>query len=155
MMDSILIFTDCCEAVCDLTDSDAGVLFKALLRYGAGKGVDLEDITYGALPMFKILKGQIDRAEIKHLETIERRSEAGKKGGIASGESRRKQAEANASKAKQNEAKRSNASKREANASKTKLPNPNPNPNPNRFYTHNACACEEDGFDDIKEALME
>ncbi|MCQ2286507.1 MAG: DUF6291 domain-containing protein [Bacteroidales bacterium] len=148
-MDAMLIFTDCRDAVWDRTDSDAGVLFKALLLHGTGEEMDESEVPYAALPMYKILKRQIDRADIKYKETLEKRSAAGKK----SGEVRRNKAEQRRTMMNSVQLCLNEREQTQTNANKRELPNPNPNPNPN-LYTHYARAHEDD-YSDLRYGLLE
>lgn len=87
-----------------LSDTEAGQLIKHLLAYVNDENLELED-RYLKLA-FEPIKMQLERDLEKYEKVKERRSEAGKKGGLKSGESRKQieANEANASLVKQNEA---------------------------------------------------
>lgn len=63
-----------------LTDEDAGILIKALLRY-AQDGLEPDDLLpYAIEGVFQLMAGQIDRGLEAYAKTAKDRSEAGKKG---------------------------------------------------------------------------
>ena len=130
--DSFIVYTEIREPLADLTDEQMGKLFRALLDYVAdGKRPGFR----GSMRMaFAFITQSVDRSLEKYQEISERRSAAGRAGGIASAEARKisKQNEANqanatfASNDEANEANQANASK----SSKAKLPYPYPYPYP-------------------------
>lgn len=118
---SMLIMCDDYEMYDQLSNEDAGRVFKALMhKYGAGEEPEEGTMSAFASFAFSVLSKQIDRSEKKY----KAKSEAGKAGGEKSGEVRSKRE----AKAKQNEA---NSKQSEADEKQNELPNPNPNPNPN------------------------
>jgi hypothetical protein len=99
---SFLLYADYMHTILKLPDAKAGKLFKMILEYVNDKNPTTEDILVDIA--FEPIKQQLKR-DLKHWENKKViRSEAGKKGGIKSGEARNKANEANASKLKQNEA---------------------------------------------------
>lgn len=104
---SFVLYTDYSESVDELTDEEAGKLFKALLHYEKVRTVDdLDRVVY---THFSYIKKQLDRDRTKWEEIKEKRIESGKKGGINSGITRSKclineANEASASQSKQTEA---------------------------------------------------
>ena len=94
MKDSFVFYTEYREAVRCMTDEQAGMLLKALISYTDSDVVELTDPTVNMF--FLAIKPRMDRDREKWEETVEKRKEAGKKGGIARAES--------ASKAKQTQA---------------------------------------------------
>ncbi len=98
MKDSFLIFTDNLDVVSELSDSEAGVLLKAIAQY----------VTTGTTPelpklvkvVFTPIKNSIDRNNKKYIDVVEKRKQAGKMGGQAKA-SKSKQVLASASKTKQ------------------------------------------------------
>ena len=109
MKDSFVFYTEYREAVRCMTDEQAGMLLKALISYTDSDVVELTDPTVNMF--FLAIKPRMDRDREKWEETVEKRKEAGKKGGIARAES--------ASKAKQTQAKPSKRKQSQANASKS------------------------------------
>jgi len=104
---SVLLYCDIIHTVEALDDQEAGILFKHYLRYIN----DLDPVAPDKLTqiVFEPIKQNLKRDLKKWESALNSRSEAGRIGGIKSGETRRKQ----------NEAKRSNASKNEANEAVT------------------------------------
>lgn len=100
---SIVIYSDWQSIFEQLDDVEAGKLIKHFFNYVNDKNPQLED---RLLKMaFEPMKLQLKRDLSKWEQTKLRRSEAGKKGGLKSGETRKNEAnEANASFVKQNEA---------------------------------------------------
>ena len=118
---SMLIMCDDYEMYDQLSNEDAGKVFKALMhKYGAGEDPKDGSMSAFASFAFSVLSKQIDRSSKKY----KAKAEAGKAGGEKSGEVRSKRE----AEAKQNEA---NTKQNEASAKQNELPNPNPNPNPN------------------------
>lgn len=94
-------------------DAEARLKFyESIVSYAKTKEMpaDLNNYERG---IFKAIKNDIDRLDEKYEETKRKRSEAGRKGGLRSGEvrSKTKQNEANASFVKQNEANEATISK--------------------------------------------
>lgn len=78
MKDSFLIYTENAEIVSELSDAQAGMLFKALFAYQAGNEPEIEDLATKIV--FKTMRRQIDKCNDRYEETRRKRSEAGKKG---------------------------------------------------------------------------
>ncbi len=87
---SFVLHKDSLEILPDLTDEQAGKLFKAIYAYQIDEETKLDQIIK---MVFLPFKNQFARDDSKYLETCERRAIAGSKGG--------KQKVANASKSKQ------------------------------------------------------
>ena len=87
---SFVLHKDSLDILPDLTDDQAGKLFKAIHAYQIDDEITLDQITK---MVFLPFKNQFIRDDGKYLETCERRAVAGSKGG--------KQKVANASKCKQ------------------------------------------------------
>ena len=87
---SFLLHIDSLDILDDLTDEQAGLLFKAIKKYKKEEPVELDQIVK---MVFLPFKNQFDRDNEKYLKTCEKRAIAGSKGG--------KQKLANASKCKQ------------------------------------------------------
>lgn len=104
---SFIIYTDWKQDFEFLTDAEAGKLIKHLLQFASDENPSLENeerlLQYAAQKMKAVMKKDLKKYEA----VVQKRSEAGKKGGINSGKSRTsKQNEANeaiASNPKQNE----------------------------------------------------
>ena len=132
---SMLIMCDDYEMYDQLSNEDAGKVFKALMhKYGAGEDPKDGSMSAFASFAFSVLSKQIDRSSKKYKAKVE----AGKAGGEKSGEVRRKceaEMKQNEANTKQNEANtkqnEANTKQNEASAKQNELPNPNPNPNPN------------------------
>ena len=90
---SFILHIDSLDVLDDLTDKQAGALFKAIKAHHKGAEVALDAITKIA---FSPLKNQFIRDDEKYRITCEQRAAAGSKGG--------KQKVANASKSKQEQA---------------------------------------------------
>lgn len=104
---SFIIYTDWKQDFEFLTDAEAGKLIKHLLQFASDENPSLENeerlLQYAAQKMKAVMKKDLKKYE----EVIQKRSEAGKKGGVNSGKSRTSKQneanEANASTPKQNE----------------------------------------------------
>lgn len=104
---SFIIYTDWKQDFEFLTDEEAGKLIKHLLRFASDENPCLEEedrlLQFAAQKMKSVMKKDLKKYEA----VIQKRAEAGKKGGVSSGKSRtskQKEAnEANASDTKQNE----------------------------------------------------
>ena len=108
---TILIYTEDFDDLEELTDSDAGILLKAILQY-MNDGTETERLNDAgdARVMFRYIRRRIDRDKKKYAEICQKRAESGRKGGFA------KQANlANASKCQQNLANPSKAKQNLAN----------------------------------------
>lgn len=102
---SIILYVDLIHTFEALEDGEAGRLIKHLFRYVN----DLSPVAPDKITQiaFEPIKQQLKRDLVKWKETTDIRANSGRLGGIKSGESRRKQKEANeasASKSKQKEA---------------------------------------------------
>lgn len=90
---SFVLYCDIGQHLSLLSDADAGLLFKAIVRYAdTGEPPQLPPI---AAMAFSFIRAQIDRDQEKWNTTREKRRAAGKSGGIKSGESRQRNIEAN------------------------------------------------------------
>lgn len=117
---SMLIMCDDYEMYDQLSDEDAGKVFKALMhKYGAGEEPEEGAMSAFASFAFSVLSKQIDRSSKKY----KAKADAGRAGGEKSGEVRSKRE----AETKQNEA---NTKQNESEVKQNELPNPNPNPNP-------------------------
>lgn len=117
---SFLLYGDQLEQIQTLTMQQRGLLLTALMEAACGdmpRQGEMDPVVYVA---FSFIWAQVQRDKKKYAETSARREEAGRKGGIASGDIRRQQAEANGSKQKPGEANRSKPKQNEANGSKVK-----------------------------------
>lgn len=103
---SFVLYTDLLETVSKLPDNKAGKLFKIILEYVNDNNPTVEDVLIQVA--FEPIKQQLKRDLKKWEKERSNRSDAGKIGGIRSGEARR-------SKTKQNEALLQNAKQTEAN----------------------------------------
>lgn len=84
-----------------MTDEDAGILLKAIMAHADGEKVECESLPNSVQILLPLIANQIDRADAAYQETVERRKEAGRKGGLA------KQSNAKQSQAKLNNSKHS------------------------------------------------
>lgn len=76
---SFVLYTDSSEVIDILTDEQAGVLLKSIMKYVKGEPVpEMDAVTKVA---FIPIKNHIDRDTEKYNDTCEKRREAGKKGG--------------------------------------------------------------------------
>lgn len=91
---SFIIHKDSLSVLDELTDAQAGQLFKAIKSYQTEQDYELDNVLRIAFASFK---NQFIRDAEKYAETVERRREAGSKGGQA-----KQQNLANASNSKQN-----------------------------------------------------
>lgn len=100
---TIVVYSDWAAIFDQLEDHEAGKLIKHFFKYVNDENPELDD---RLLKMaFEPIKLQLKRDLSKWEETKKRRAEAGRKGGLKSGETRKIEAnEANASFDKQNEA---------------------------------------------------
>lgn len=109
---SFVVYAEIKETIDELTDEEVGKLFRGMVEYQAtGEVPEFTGILKFA---FIPVRQQMDRNNSKWQRTRERRAEAGRRGGVKSGESRRNEAneanEANASNEKRDEANEANAS---------------------------------------------
>jgi len=98
---SFLLHFDSLEILNELSDEEAGQLFKAIKAHHKGEELTLSPLVRVAFSSFK---NQFVRDEKKYQETCKRRAEAGSKGGIAKA-SNAKQKVAKGSNTKQSVAK--------------------------------------------------
>lgn len=106
---SFLLHIDSLDILDDLTNGQAGVLFKAIKAYQHNEDFDLDSIVKIAFSPFK---NQFARDDEKYIKTCERRAIAGAKGG--------KQKVANASKCKQEVANLADSNNKNKNKTKNK-----------------------------------
>lgn len=100
--DSFVLYNSYYDLIEDLDMEQRGALLTAILEHSLGiEQTDLDPITKLA---YRVIASQLDRDRNKWERTCKKRAEAGRKGGIASGQAR--------SKTKQNEANEAKASKR-------------------------------------------
>ena len=74
---SFILYTNYFDILKDLSDSDLGIMFRAILSYKTTGSYELPSHLQLA---FKFLKNQLDIDNEKWLKTKEKRSQAGKKG---------------------------------------------------------------------------
>lgn len=80
MKESFVLYTEILETVRDMSDEEAGVLFKAILHHEADEEyVPGEDHREAAVA-FSFIRRQLDRLDQKYEEMVEKRREAGKSG---------------------------------------------------------------------------
>ena len=94
---SFILHVDSLDILSDLSDDQAGKLFKAMLAFHKGEEIELDPLTKIA---FSFFKNQFIRDNEKYIKTCEARAQAGSKGG-----KQKQQNLANASKSKQKVAK--------------------------------------------------
>lgn len=94
---SFILHVDSLGVLSDLSDEQAGKLFKAMLAFHKGEEIELDPLTKMA---FSFFKNQFIRDNEKYIKTCEARAQAGSKGG-----KQKQQNLANASKSKQKVAK--------------------------------------------------
>lgn len=109
---SFLLHIDSLDILDDLTDGQAGVLFKAIKAYQHNEDFPLDSVVKIAFSPFK---NQFSRDDEKYAKTCERRAIAGSKGG--------KQKVANASKSKQKVASVADTNNKNKNKTKNKSDN--------------------------------
>jgi len=80
---SFVLYADSLDVVEMLTDEQAGILFKAIMRYKSG--LDLPDMDGMTKVAFVAIKTYLDRDAERYEQICEKRREAGKKGGILKG----------------------------------------------------------------------
>jgi hypothetical protein len=109
---SFLLHIDSLDILDDLTNGQAGVLFKAIKAYQHEEDFPLDSVVKIAFSPFK---NQFSRDDEKYIKTCERRAIAGSKGG--------KQKVANASKCKQEVANVADSKNKNKNKTKNKSDN--------------------------------
>ena len=129
MKNSFVLYTEINEVLKELTNEEKGIIFQAILDYQiSGEAPTLpKDLKL----FFITIKTDLDKNNAKYLETVEKRKEAGRKGGEAKG-----------SKSKQNVANLANAKNGKQNvanlANVANLPdNDNDNVNDNVLLVNN------------------
>lgn len=145
----MLLYLEHVEAVLPiLTLEDRGALFTALYEHAAtGAAPDLTDRP-AAQAAYAIMSAALDRNAARYTEICEKRAESGKRGGIKSGERRRKTKQtkqmkqmldtpsslkSQAPEAAPLEANEANEAIHNHNPNHNHKPNQNPNQNPNYF----------------------
>ena len=127
-----MMYHDDCRALGALTDASFRRVIEGMLRYSeTGEEPELPEATERVV--FGLMRNKIDADDIRY----QRRVEAGRKGGLHSGEVRR-------SNAKQNEVTRSNAKQSEVNEPTT-TPNPTPTPTPTTTPNPNTSLSPREG----------
>ena len=104
---SFLLYSDYIEHLECLTDEECGILMKSVFRYVGSK--DCPELSGAVKMAFSFIKQQLDRDSEKYDRIVERRREAGRKGGLKKAQNNQtvananfvKQTVANDSKAKQ------------------------------------------------------
>lgn len=110
---TVCFFRDLFKTLDAIPDADAGILMKAVFAHANGQEPDFKDSAL-AKALYIGIADQVDRLD----QFRKTKQDAGRRGGIASGQTR--------SKTKQNEAERSNAKQNEP-------PYPYPNPYPDIY----------------------
>ncbi len=142
---SFILYADLIHTVRKMPIDKAGELFLTILQYVNDENPVVEDIVVDLV--FEPIKRQIERDKNKWEQTSERRSEAGKSGGIKSGETRRKKYEANASSVKQSKTNEAVNVNDTVNVSESVKSN---NSTPNRILGLNYRLPYEDTNDEFK-----
>tara|TARA_B100001063_G_C16779142_1_gene569404 strand:+ start:21428 stop:22075 length:648 start_codon:yes stop_codon:yes gene_type:complete len=75
---SFILHVDSLDVLSDLSDEQAGKLFKAMLAFHKGEDIELDPLTKMA---FSFFKNQFIRDNEKYIKTCEARAQAGSKGG--------------------------------------------------------------------------
>ena len=75
---SFILHVDSLDVLSDLSNEQAGKLFKAMLAFHRGEEIDLDPLTKMA---FSFFKNQFIRDNEKYIKTCEARAQAGSKGG--------------------------------------------------------------------------
>ena len=112
---SFILYTDIGPSILELKDAEVGRLTKAIYRYVmTGEHTELK----GSVKIcFNMIRSHLDRDKAKYLEICQKRAEAGRKGGLSSGKSR----------------KEANAEDRSATEAENENENENGNHNENAF----------------------
>lgn len=106
MEKSFILYTDIGPSLLELKDAEVGKLTKAIYRYVMTG--ELTELKGSVKICFNMIRSHLDRDKAKYLETCQKRAEAGRKGGLSSGKSRR---EANAGESSAKEAENDNDNK--------------------------------------------
>lgn len=83
MKESFVLYTEILETVREMTDEEAGVLFKMILSHEAGEEYMPGDDHIRAAVAFSFIRRQIDRCDQKHAEIVEKRRSAAQAGARA------------------------------------------------------------------------
>lgn len=124
MTSYIKVFCDMSETVDELSDAEAGRLFKALLHYGSDETVD-------SLPgqeriVFRVLKATIDRDREAYNRKVQAQRENGKKGGRPKNPTKPNESQKNPTKAKKPMGFEKNPNAQEKDKDKEYIPPYNP-----------------------------
>lgn len=124
---SFVLYWDNWEMIEELDIEQRGILMTAIFALG-NEGIEVHEMDQPTRLVYKMIRSQIRRDASKYEETIEKRKQAGRKGGKASWEKRRSKTVKNSTESKQNEA---NADFAEANEADNVNVNVNVNDNDN------------------------
>ena len=109
--DSFVLYNSYYDLIEDLDMEQRGALLTAILEHSLGiEQTDLDPITKLA---YRVIASQLDRDRKKWERTCKKRAEAGRKGGIASGQARSKTKQSQANEAKGSKTKQSQANEAE------------------------------------------
>lgn len=109
--DSFVLYNSYYDLIEDLDMEQRGTLLTAILEHSLGiEQTDLDPITKLA---YRVIASQLDRDRKKWERTCKKRAEAGRKGGIASGQARSKTKQKEANEAKASKMKQSQANEAE------------------------------------------
>lgn len=109
--DSFVLYNSYYDLIEDLDMEQRGALLTAILEHSLGiEQTDLDPITKLA---YRVIASQLDRDRKKWEQTCKKRAEAGRKGGIASGQARSKTKQKEANEAKASKRKQSQANEAE------------------------------------------
>lgn len=109
--DSFVLYNSYYDLLEDLDMEQRGALLTAILEHSLGiEQTDLDPITKLA---YRVIASQLDRDRKKWEQTCKKRAEAGRKGGIASGQARSKTKQKQANEAKASKRKQSQANEAE------------------------------------------
>lgn len=109
--DSFVLYNSYYDLIEDLDMEQRGALLTAILEHSLGiEQTDLDPITKLA---YRVIASQLDRDRKKWEHTCKKRAEAGRKGGIASGQARSKTKQKEANEAKASKMKQSQANEAE------------------------------------------
>ena len=120
---SFILYTDIGPSILELKDAEVGRLTKAIYRYVMTG--ELTELKGSVKICFNMIRSHLDRDKAKYLEICQKRAEAGRKGGLSSGKSRK---EANAEDRSATEAENENENE---NKNKNLYENRNENENKN------------------------
>ncbi len=83
MKESFVLYTEILETVREMTDEEAGVLFKMILHHEADEEYMPGDGHIRAEVAFSFIRRQLDRCDQKHAEIVEKRRSAAQAGARA------------------------------------------------------------------------